>query len=91
MILCNEDDIIAVTKKLNIPVIVNMCPNDKTTKRAYIKKFLQKNFYNNIEFPNAYLNFRNALLNGKQYQLWFSDPKKNLDLLKILKEWKSKK
>lgn len=91
MVLCNEEDIVAVTKKLNVPIIVNKCPNDKTTKRAYIKNFLENNFYNNKEFPNAYLNLRNALLNGKQSQLWFSDPKKNLDLLKILKEGKSKK
>ena len=69
MILCNEEDIIAVTKKFKIPVIINMCPNDQTTKRAYIKNFLQKNFYDNKEFPNVYLNFRNALLNGKQSQL----------------------
>ena len=69
MVLCNEEDVIALTKKLKVPVIVNKCPNDKTTKRTYMKNFLQKNFYDNKEFPNVYINFRNALLNGKQSQL----------------------
>ena len=90
-ILCNEMDIIAVSKKLRVPVIKMMCPNEKNTQRTYFKKFIEKNFYSNKLFVNCYKNFRNMLLNGKNSDLWFYDEKvKNKDLLTILKKGKGK-
>ena len=90
-ILCNEKDIITVSKKLKVPIIKMMCPNEKITQRAYFKKFIEKNFYNNKLFVNGYENFRNMLLNGKNSDLWFYDENtKNKDLLAILKKGKAK-
>ncbi len=86
LILCNEKDLIAVTKKYSIPIMTNMCPNETTTQRSYLKMFIEKHFYNNKLFPNAYANFRNALINNQQANLWFFKPnKKSKDLLSVFK------
>ncbi|ASJ89073.1 MAG: tRNA 2-thiocytidine biosynthesis protein TtcA [Candidatus Malacoplasma girerdii] len=86
LILANEKDIIAVSKKYNIPVMKNMCPNETSTQRTYLKIFLEKHFYNNKLFPNVYANFRNSLMNNKQSSLWFFKPtKKSVDLLEQFK------
>ncbi len=84
-VLTNESTIIQLQKKLNIPVIKNQCPNEKMTQRTYLKEFIQKNFYENKLFPNAYLNLRNSLINGKNSELWFVNDKSKIDLLKKYK------
>lgn len=84
--LANESDMIRVTNKLNIPIITNPCPNAFSTNRTYLKEFINKYFYDNDKFPNAYLNFRSALLNGKQSNLWFDNKENKKDLLKEVKQ-----
>ena len=89
-ILTNEKDIIDVAKKTKLPVIKNMCPNENSTQRTFIKEFLNKNFYNNKLFPNCYKNFRNMLINNKGSELWFTNLHKNKNLLSIIKAGKTK-
>lgn len=90
-VLVNEQCIITLTKKLQIPVIKNLCPNDTTTQRIYLKKFIQKHFYDNPLFPNAYANFRNALMNGKNAELWFDNNQPKKDLLRLYRQNLKKK
>lgn len=91
LILTDEKAIIEVAKKLQIPVIKNQCPNENSTQRTYLKEFINKHYYDNPLFPNAYLNFRNALLNGKNAEFWFDNEEPKKDLLKIYKQGKQNK
>lgn len=71
-ILVKENDIIKVANRMKIPVLKNVCPNETTTQRQYIKNFIEQNFYKNKVLKNSYKNFQIALLNGKHSQLWFN-------------------
>lgn len=66
MIMCREKQIIALSKKLQIPITKGLCPNERITQRTYMKKFIEKNFYqNNTNWPNAYTNLYRCLFNKK--------------------------
>jgi len=66
-IYCFEEDIRNNTKNLNIPVFKSGCPVDGYTKRASIKKLLQKI---NEEYPDAKKNLLHSIYNDKQVKLW---------------------
>lgn len=88
-ILAREQDIIRESKKLNIPIVPCGCPMETFTQRDVVKTFLQEHFYKNKKWKISYKNFLNALLNGKESDLWFyKDKNNNLDLLKKNKKVK---
>lgn len=64
---CEEKEIIATTKHLNVPRIKSGCPVDGKTKRAYMKNLLTQ-----IEkdIPGAKKNLLKSLHNPHQLQLW---------------------
>jgi tRNA(Ile)-lysidine synthase TilS/MesJ len=68
-ILLKEDVMIALSKKMHIPVLNHMCPNETTTQRTYIKHLINKVFYQDKKLMASLKNFPIALLNGKQSQL----------------------
>ena len=63
-----ESEIKKTGIKLGIPVVKSGCPNDGFTKRSEIKAIL-KDIYH--EYPMAKDNFLLALLNGKQFNIYF--------------------
>lgn len=78
LILCREKEIEKVANKYKLPVIKNMCPNEKITQRTYIKNFIDENFYNSKNWPNAYVNIFRSFLNKEGSYVWFDenfDPK----------------
>ncbi|MEG2974305.1 MAG: tRNA 2-thiocytidine biosynthesis TtcA family protein [Malacoplasma sp.] len=88
-ILAREQDIIRESKKLNLPVVPCGCPMENFTQRDYVKEFLSENFYKNKKWKISYKNFLNALLNGKESDLWFyKDKNNNLDLTQKNKKTK---
>ena len=81
MIMCREKQIITLSKKLQIPIAKSLCPNERITQRTYMKKFIEKNFYQNTNWPNAYTNLYRCLFNKKGCNLWIFNPKYNFDNL----------
>lgn len=73
LILCREKEIERLSKKFALPVINNMCPNEKLTQRAYIKDFINTNFYNSKQWPNAYVNIIRSFLNKDNSYMWFDE------------------
>lgn len=73
LILCRENEIQKVAEKYKFPIIKNMCPNEKITQRTYIKDFINENFYNNKEWPNAYVNIFRSFLNKDGSYLWTNE------------------
>lgn len=54
LILCHEKEIIAFAKKKKLPIISNQCPNNFSSQRTMMKKFIEENFYANKIWPNSY-------------------------------------
>ncbi len=73
LILCREKDIRRETKKLSMPIVPCGCPMEGFTQRDSMKEFLQTAFYDNPKWKIAYKNFYVALMNGKQFDLWFKE------------------
>lgn len=76
LILCREKEVIRVAKKYSLPIISNMCPNEKSTQRSYIREFIEKNFYMSKNWPNAYVNIVRSFLNEEGSYFWFDEKKK---------------
>lgn len=70
LIYAREKDIRNYAVAQNIPVIKNMCGNDKNTERQVFKNYLEE-FYK--KEPSAYNNFLTMLTNRDGFQLWFND------------------
>ena len=72
--LAYESDIAKTVRQLQIPIIRSGCPNDGYTKRADIKKLIHQIYH---EYPSAKDNFRRALYNKEQLNLYLNklDPK----------------
>ena len=64
LIYVSENDIIQASK--NMPIVKNICPANRKTKREEIKMFL-KNL--ETQFPNAKKQIKNALLNPERNNL----------------------
>ena len=80
LILCRENDIKRNAKKINIPIIPCGCPMEGFTQRDSMKYFLKHQIYDNPKTKSAYKNFFVALMNGKQFDLWFkTDDNKFID------------
>lgn len=73
LMLCREKDIAKLSKSLKLPVIENMCPNEKVTQRTFMKDFIEKNFYNSKQWPNAYINIVRSFLNKDNSYMWFDE------------------
>lgn len=73
LILCREKDIEKVASKYKLPVINNLCPNEKATQRSYMKSFINENFYKSSQWPNAYVNILRSFLNKDGSYLWFDE------------------
>ncbi len=65
-ITTQEKDIIHAMKHLDIPIVKNPCPMDRTTKREETKKMLAK-FYR--AYPGSRKNFATAIYDSKHVQL----------------------
>jgi len=76
LILSREKEIIKVANKYKLPIIKNMCPNEKYTQRTYIKEFIEKNFYQSKVWPNAYVNIIRSFLNKDGAYMWFDKKEK---------------
>ncbi len=73
LILCREKEITKVAKKYKLPVINNLCPNEKNTQRTRIKQFIEKNFYESKDWPNSYVNIVRSFLNKEGSYIWFDE------------------
>ena len=73
LILCREKEIEKMAKKYKLPIIQNMCPNEKITQRTYIKNFISQNFYNSKNWPNAYVNIFRSFLNKEGAYIWYEE------------------
>lgn len=87
-ILGREKDIAKAARQEKMPIVPCGCPMEGFTQRDSMKDFLAENFYKNKKWEASYKNFLNALLNGKEFDLWFSDNQKNSfqDLLLNIKK-----
>lgn len=67
LILTEEKNIIATCKKLNLPIVKNICPVDKTTKRQFIKGQLE-----NLkkELPFVKERILGAIISPERYNLF---------------------
>lgn len=78
LILCNEKKLEQLSKKLNIPVIKNSCPNETSTKRYFVKMWLENEVYSNKLFgKKPYESLKTAMLNKKNFNLWFEELKED--------------
>jgi len=82
LILCREKEIERVARKAKLPIIKNMCPNERITQRTYMKNFIQKNFYDSKQWPNSYINIIRSFLNRDQSYLWFDEKYDQKDIKK---------
>lgn len=73
LILAREKEVEKVAKKYKFPVINDLCPNEKNTQRTFVKSFINDNFYNSKQWPNAYINIFRSFLNKEGSYLWFDD------------------
>lgn len=74
LILCREKDIIKAVKQVsNMPTVPCGCPMEGFTSRDTMKDFLAEAIYNQRKTKIAYTNFLVALLNGKEFDLWFKN------------------
>lgn len=90
LILAREHDIIRESKKLKLPISPCGCPMEGFTQRDTIKEFLIQNFYKNPKWKLSYNNFLNALLNGKNCDLWFlNNESEKIDLISLIKRTES--
>ncbi|MDE5767168.1 MAG: tRNA 2-thiocytidine biosynthesis TtcA family protein [Malacoplasma sp.] len=86
-IFAREKDIAKAAKKENMPIVPCGCPMEGFTQRDSMKDFLNNNFYKNKKWEISYKNFFHALINGKEFSLWFSDDKnKQIDLVEKIKK-----
>lgn len=81
-ILVREKDIIKAYKRNQIPVVPCGCPMEGFTQRDMMKETLDMVFYKDSKFKSAYKNFYIALTNSKQFNLWFREEDKIIDLFK---------
>ncbi len=72
MILSRVKNIIKAIKRNKIPIIKNVCPNEKTTQRTYVRKNISK-IYSNKHWPNAYVNVARSILTKDNSYLLFND------------------
>lgn len=74
LILCREKDIIRASKQVDaMPVVPCGCPMEGFTSRDAMKDFLAQAIYGQRKTKIAYTNFLVALLNGKEFDLWFKN------------------
>lgn len=73
LILAREKDIKKATKKLEMPIVPCGCPMEGFTQRDSMKEFLKTQIYDKPKTKAAYNNFFVALLNGKEFDLWFKN------------------
>lgn len=73
LILSRENEIQKVANRYKMPVINNMCPNEKITQRSFVKDFINENFYESKHWPNAYVNIFRSFLNKDGSYLWFDE------------------
>lgn len=73
LILNAEGDIKATAKRLNMPVLNNPCPMDKTSQRAYMKD-LTKHICKDIPFAKDRM--FDAIINPQRYDLFSTNANK---------------
>lgn len=83
LITCREKDIKSAIKRINAPIIPCGCPMEGFTQRDKMKDFLKEHFYLNKKWKAAYQNFYIALMNGKEFDLWFKNEKGKIDDLDL--------
>ncbi|MFA6766279.1 MAG: ATP-binding protein [Clostridia bacterium] len=66
-IYVSEAEIISLTKRLKLPIVYNVCPQDKHTQRDYMAKLIEKL---DKDFPDAKKRMTSALLNPERNNLW---------------------
>lgn len=71
-ILGREKDIAKAARSEEMPIVPCGCPMEGFTQRDSMKDFLAQNFYKDKKWEASYKNFLNALLNGNEFDLWFS-------------------
>ena len=79
LILAREKDIKRATSKLNMPIVPCGCPMEGFTQRDSTKEFLKSQIYDKQKTKAAYNNFFVALMNGKEFDLWFKDENGQID------------
>lgn len=77
LIYCHEDDLKALAKEENLPVLASACPANGFTEREVMKEFLQGIYE---KYPESKDNFRTLLWNYEPFQLYFSDLEYSSDL-----------
>ena len=86
-IFTREKDITKAAKKENMPIVPCGCPMEGFTQRDTMKDFLHTNFYKNKKWEISYKNFFHALINGKEFSLWFdNDENKHEDIVEKIKK-----
>ncbi len=73
LVLCTEKAIKKNVKKNRLPIVESTCPKDKSSARQEIKEWLKKDVYK--KFPQARINFQNALLHPNRVELWDEEEK----------------
>lgn len=86
-ILGREKDILKAAKSEKLPIVPCGCPMEGFTQRDSMKDFINNNFYKNKKWETSYKNFINALLNGKEFDLWFNNDYEMEDLLSKIKKY----
>lgn len=88
LILAREKDIKKATSKLQMPIVPCGCPMEGFTQRDSMKELLKTQFYDKLKTKASYNNFFIALMNGKEFNLWFMDSDKkvmDVDLRELCK------
>ena len=67
LIYSSEKQIIALTRKLNLPVVESPCPANHHTRREEMKRLMDELCK---KYPNARAQILSALKNEAQYGLW---------------------
>ena len=82
LIMCREKQIIAICKRLQMPIIKWLCPNEANTQRTFMKNFINDCFYKNTKYwPNIYINLYRSLFNKEGCDLWFLNSKYKINNL----------
>lgn len=66
-VYARENEVSKSAKKVELPIVISTCPNDKETQRSEMKKMLH-NLYHN--YPTAKDNFLLMLHNPSKLDLW---------------------
>lgn len=77
LVYASEKQIIALQRKLDLPVVKSPCPVNGETRRAEMKSLLDALCR---RYPNAREQLLSALMNEEQYGLWERGPRKDESL-----------